>query len=336
VRSAIEASIATLLRQHHRVRPVVDRVGHVGGLRAGRPRGPDHRVEHLRGGDRRARQLAGQAQQLLLRAGDVLDRQLDSEVTAGDHHAVGGADDVLGRVDGLGLLDLGDQGLARVLAHALDVLGRAHEGQRHEVDADLLPELEHFDVLFRNRLQTTGGTGQVQTLSRRDAAGDLDLAVDLSLTFTDTLDAQSDGAVGEVDDVLGVHGGGQTGPGDRHATLIALRSRPGTEGQRLAALQLGDAVGEHADAQLGAGQVLENRHRPADPRGCLTDQSDVLGVALTVTVREVEAGDVKAGLDHAGQHLGVTRGGADRRDDLRTAHLVGLSSHREDNLPRQA
>ena len=64
VRSAIAAIIATastgycadrgLLGEHHRVGAVEDRVGHVGHLGAGRARGGDHRVEHLRGGDRRA------------------------------------------------------------------------------------------------------------------------------------------------------------------------------------------------------------------------------------------------------------------------------------------
>ena len=98
-----------LLGEHHRVGAVEDRVGDVGDLGARRARGGDHRVEHLRRGDRRARERAGQREQALLDHRHLLDRHLDAEVAAGDHHAVGRADDLLRALDGLGLLDLRDQ-----------------------------------------------------------------------------------------------------------------------------------------------------------------------------------------------------------------------------------
>ena len=57
--------------------------------------------------DGRARFRRGE--QLLLHDRHALDRELDAEVAAGDHHAVGGADDLIGALDRLGLLHLGDQ-----------------------------------------------------------------------------------------------------------------------------------------------------------------------------------------------------------------------------------
>jgi hypothetical protein len=48
-----------LARQHDRVRAVQDRVGDVGRLGARRPRGADHRLEHLGGDDHRLGPLAG-------------------------------------------------------------------------------------------------------------------------------------------------------------------------------------------------------------------------------------------------------------------------------------
>ena len=100
----------------------------------------DHRVEHLRGGDRGAGERAGQRDHLLLHDRHLLDAQLDAEVAARDHHAVGGAHDLLRALHGLRLLDLGDQRQPRVAADELDVLGAAHERQRDQVDADRLAD----------------------------------------------------------------------------------------------------------------------------------------------------------------------------------------------------
>jgi len=82
---------------------------------------------------------------------DVLDGQLDPEVAAGDHRAVGRAHDLLDPLDGLRRLDLGDQRQPRVGAHGGDVIGAAHEGQRDEVDADLLAEAQVLGVHLGHR-----------------------------------------------------------------------------------------------------------------------------------------------------------------------------------------
>ena len=67
-----------LLGEHHGVGAVVDRVGDVGHLGAGRARGPHHRRQHLGRGDRRLRGAAGERDQPLLRSRHLLDRQLDA------------------------------------------------------------------------------------------------------------------------------------------------------------------------------------------------------------------------------------------------------------------
>ena len=81
------------------------------------------------------------AHDLLLQERHVLERALHREVAARDHEAVEGLDDLVEVVDGLRLLDLGDDGqhhalLAHDRADVLDVLGVAHEAQRDEVDAE--------------------------------------------------------------------------------------------------------------------------------------------------------------------------------------------------------
>ena len=125
------------------------------------------------------RELAGLREQVLLDDRHELDRQLDAEVAARDHDAVGGADDLLHAVDGLRLLDLRDERQARVLAHELDVLRAAHERQRDEVDADLLAGREVREVLLGDRRDLLERAGDVEALARGDRAADLDLGVDL-------------------------------------------------------------------------------------------------------------------------------------------------------------
>ena len=98
-----------LLREHHGVGAVEDRVGHVGDLGPRRARRDDHRVEHLGGRDRRARHPPGELEQLLLHDRHALDRQLDAQVAPRDHHAVGHFEDLRRALHGQRLLDLGDQ-----------------------------------------------------------------------------------------------------------------------------------------------------------------------------------------------------------------------------------
>ena len=84
------------------------------------------------------------------------DRNLDAEIAARDHDAVGGGDDVIELGERLVLLDLGDDRHALVPFRderfgALDVFGRTHERERDVIDALLEPELEILEVARRDR-----------------------------------------------------------------------------------------------------------------------------------------------------------------------------------------
>ena len=97
-----------LSRQHHRVAAVEHGVGHVGDLGARRHRAVDHRLHHLRRGDRHAVEAARHVQDLLLQPGELRVADLDAEVAARDHHRVAGLDDLLEARDRFAALDLGD------------------------------------------------------------------------------------------------------------------------------------------------------------------------------------------------------------------------------------
>ena len=281
------------------------------------PRRGDHRVEHLRRGDRRARELAGLREQVLLDERHELDRQLDAEVAARDHDAVRGADDLVHAVDGLRLLDLRDERQARVLADELDVLRAAHERQRDEVDADLLARGEVLEVLLRDGRDLLERAGDVEALARRDRAAHLDLGVDLEARRPHRLDAQADGAVGEVHDVAGGHRGAELGARDVQPRRRAEPFVAADERHVVAGLELGDVALERADAHLRAGQVLEDRDGAAGAAGGLAHAAGGLGVLLGGAVREVQPRDVHPRVDHPHEGLGIPRGRADGGHDLR-------------------
>ena len=164
-----------LAGQHQRRGAVEDRVGDVARLGAGGLGLVDHRLEHLRRGDHRLPALERGDDDPLLQQRHERDPDLDAEVAACDHHRVGLLEDLVQRVDGLRLLDLGDHvrvraGLLDQRAQVAHVGGRAHERERDEVDAQLERELQVVHVLARDRGNRDRDAGQVDALVRGDDA----------------------------------------------------------------------------------------------------------------------------------------------------------------------
>ena len=131
-------------REHHRVGAVEHRVGDVGHLGARRHRVRDHRLHHLRRGDRELVPLAREPDHPLLQRRHRGVADLDREVAARDHDAVGRVDDLLERGDRLGALDLGDQqrlaaGGAQQLARHVHVGAALGERHREVVGLDARP-----------------------------------------------------------------------------------------------------------------------------------------------------------------------------------------------------
>ena len=97
-------------------------------------------------------------------------------------------------LDRLGLLQLGDDRdldvlLAHDLAHQLGVVGRADEGQRDEVDAQLQGEAQVLLVLVRQRRDAHGDAGQGQALVVRHRAALDDEADDVGALDRTTVSA---------------------------------------------------------------------------------------------------------------------------------------------------
>ena len=78
-----------LARKHDGIRTIEDGVADIGDLSTRRARVALHGVEHLRSDDDRLASLIALADDLFLDQRNVLGRDLNAEVTAGDHDAVG-------------------------------------------------------------------------------------------------------------------------------------------------------------------------------------------------------------------------------------------------------
>ena len=133
-----ESADRGLTGQHDRIGTIENGVRTVGRLGARGARVLDHGIHDLRRDDNRLGSNTGKLNRALLDQRHGFQGHLNAEVTAGDHDAVEGLDDLFQRLNSLRLLDLGNDRdalahLVHDLVDILDVLGRTHEGQGDEV-----------------------------------------------------------------------------------------------------------------------------------------------------------------------------------------------------------
>ncbi len=200
--------------EHDRIGAVEDRVGDVGGFGARRSRTRNHRLEHLRSGDDRLRGAIGARDQVFLDQRHVFEPDLDAEVAARHHDAVGGQHDVVDVFERFVLFDLGHDrnafaALVHERTHALDVGRAAHERDAHPVDAGVEAEGEMFEVAIGHRIELERAVGIVDALHRPQSAAAFDPGVNVAAH--DRFDDERDRAVGEIDVFAGLDVGRQTG-----------------------------------------------------------------------------------------------------------------------------
>ena len=300
-------------RQHDRIRTVEHGVGDVGHFRAGRHRIYDHRFHHLGRGDRKLVALAGQAEHALLESRHSRSSDLDRQVSAGNHDAIGGLDDLFQRRNRLRALDLGDeqrlaacgaQQLARHV-HVFLVLGKRH---RDIVGLDRNARLHVVHVLGGQR-----GCGQSASLVVRKHAADFDSCRDFVSEHGFHL--QLDQAVVKQQHIT---------RGYIARQLLVVETDPlfvpelavRVENEVLAGLERYLAVRELADAYLRALQIGHDGDLATErPRG-VPHKARALLVIGGGAVREVETHDVDARCEHAIEHVLRAAGRAQRRDDL--------------------
>ena len=237
------------------------------------------------------------AQQLLLHDRHVLDRQLDAEVAARDHHAVGGADDLLGRARPPAA-SRSSRSAAGACALRTSVTS---SGSRTN---DSATRSTPIDSPKRSSSRSSCGTdgsrastpGTLSPWREATRAADLDDRCRPRRSRT-ALTRRRTRAVGEVDDVVGLDRARQarpararsrsSSPGSSRAAARASAGRPGCSSI--------EVLAQRADAQLRPGQVLQDRDlAPGAARPPSRTRCGVLGVLLARAVGEVQPRDVDA------------------------------------------
>jgi hypothetical protein len=315
-----------LARQHHRVGPVVDRVGHVADLGPGRGRLLDHALEHLGRDDHRLAGHLAPPDQVLLHDRHLGEVHLDPEVPAGDHQPVARLQDRVDLPDRLGLLDLGDHVdvaalVHQVLADQVQVVGLADERQREVVQVVLDRPVDALPVLVGDRRDRHLRVRQVDPLGALEDAADRGLALQLGVRLVDAdepeqpvldhdpvadLDVVDEVVVDRADPACLADGRGPlddqlVADGDRHAAGAVL-------------------VGDLAEPDLRAAEVAEDGDRVVEPDGGLADQPEGGQVAVEVPVGEVQPADVAAGVEQGEQRVGRRDGRPHGGDDLGADH----------------
>ena len=163
-----------LAREHDAVGAVQHRVRDVGGLGARGPGRADHRLQHLRGDDRRAATAARAARSRSFWSsgtssiGSSTPRSPRATITASVT-----SQDLLDVLHGRLRLDLRhdrDGALAHQRPQLLHVLGVAHERLRHQVDAQVERAAEPLAVALGDRRQAETLGGDVHPLAGANGA----------------------------------------------------------------------------------------------------------------------------------------------------------------------
>ena len=163
-------AVGCLAAEHQRIGVLVDGVGDIGHLGAGRPGILDHRVEHLGGDDNRLLGLDTLLDKTGLYAGNLLLRHLDAQVATGHHHAVCRFEYLVDVVDTLLVLDFGNNldGTFVLVENGLYVkyiLFAAHEGVGDKVDVLLDGIVNVANVALGERGEVDAHARHVDTLA---------------------------------------------------------------------------------------------------------------------------------------------------------------------------
>ena len=169
-----------LRREHDGRRSVVYRVRNVGDLGPRRTGIADHRFEHLGRRYHAFAEHTADGNELFLSCRDLLERDLDAEVSAGDHHAAADLADLKYVVDAGLVFNLryDIDALAAVFiyetAHVLDVLTVRNERGGDVIDLVFDAEKQVALILFRQEhlMQHLAGERHGLSVGDRPAFGD--------------------------------------------------------------------------------------------------------------------------------------------------------------------
>mmetsp|Transcript_40294 Transcript_40294/g.134368 ORF Transcript_40294/g.134368 Transcript_40294/m.134368 type:complete len:419 (-) Transcript_40294:165-1421(-) len=327
-------ALGRLARQHHAIGAVEHRVGDVGRLGARRARVARHRLKHLCRADAGLARDVALCDHHLLREEHLLRRDLDAQVAARHHDAVGGGENLVKVAHPLVVLYLGDDsdpladhrvGGDEARAHLVHVRRLADEGGEHHVHVLGDGEGEVVPVLGRQRRQVHIHLRQVAPLLGAEQPRVDHLALERARRRVDRRHLERDEPVVDEDNAADRHHLGQVRVVHvdlaRRARVLLARVRRDEEPRPLLEHHA-VAARRHPRPDLGTLGVERDGEQPTVER-LRRDRCarvvDHLAVVLVRAVRKVHPHDVHAG---AAQHRELLDGlglRADGADDARRA-----------------
>lgn len=308
-----------LAREHHGARTVVNGVCHVRDLRTGGAGLFNHGFKHFRRRNAALARAAAGVDDGLLNVGQFLVGDLYAHVAAPDHDAVRNFEDGLQVVHARAVFDFCDEVdvvravLVEEFADVDDVLRFGDEGASHKVhallDAEeqialiLIGEIDELELLF----------GEEHALAVGEFAADDDFTDDFRLFDLRHLEHHQ--SVVQQDLVAGVHLFADALIGDGDARLVAFHVFGG-KGEGIAFFQKDLALFERLDAEFGTLGVQHDGEGDIFFVAHFFDGGDLFCMIFIGAVREIDAGDVHAGVRHGGDDLFRLRSGTERADDL--------------------
>ena len=259
----------------------------------------------------------------LLHERHLLQREFDAQVATGHHEPVEDLKDLREVLDGLRLLDLGDDrqpdpDLVHDRVDVLDVGGRADERQRDHVGPQGQCPAQVGLVLIRQCGDAHGDAGQVDALVVRHRTALDDLGVDVGVGHLHG--AQGDLAVVDEQQVTGVNVARHALVGRAHPRLIAGHVE-GRDRETLAHLEDHWAVGEPTGADLRTLQVDKDPDGPPGLVGGLAYRPIDLLVRGVLPVGEVEPGYVHSREDKFPDPGWAGGGRAKSANDFSATHV---------------
>ena len=322
-------------RQHQGIGALIDGIGDIGGLGAGRRGRPRHRLQHLGRHDHRHAPVAGGADDGLLCHRHLFGIQLNAQITARHHHPVGIVEDGLQLVQRLGLLDLGQTGRLAVhqplqLGHVLGLLDKA---QRHPVHADPEGKGQILAVLGRQGRDRNDRFRHGDALAVRQFRAALDRHI--GPVVRPLADAQPHPAIVQQQQHALAQGLEDFRMRHLHPRLVA-RLGVQVEPHGVARLDIDLDIAEPAQPQLGSLQVSQHAQRPLQRHLGPAYGLQRRRMVVMRTVAEVQAKDIHPGLGQGLDGAGRAAGGSDRGDDAGVSGSFHGSVRLEETLLCQA
>ena len=302
--------------EHDGIRTVEDSVGDVSYFGAGGTGGEDHRFKHLGGGNYRLAGAVALSDDIFLHQGDFFKRNIDAEVSPGDHDGITDGQNTVEFFHGQFFFNLGDERdiyftPAQDFSYLHDIFRAINEGNSDIVRRLVCRKIDHLFQTVGYKRRRGAHAGQDDTATGGELPTDDYTACNFGLVHRN--DFKLNGTI--VNKNPGTHPGifGKSDDIYRDDVFIAFYLTCGQD--YLSAFHQRNGFLLHiSDAVFRSRNVHEDSHRARKSRRQFPYHFHAGSVLVKAAVRQIEAGDIHTGFDELPDHgrgIGGRPDGAD-------------------------